>query len=124
MSFLDDLFGSGNSQTLRIVITRHGERADFTLGENWFQEMQQNRRQNPAVSPLPRRNNPNEWNNDSPLTTRGERQAASVGQKLLQLGCPIDICYSSPAYRSIQTANKILEAQGRRSVPISIEPGN
>ncbi len=98
MSFLQRLFGLGDaSDNLRIIITRHGERADLALGKKWAY--------------------------DPPLTVDGERQSASIGRKLLQLGYPIDYCYSSPSYRAIQTANKILESQGRQAVPISIEPG-
>lgn len=108
---------------LRIIITRHGERADFTLGKRWLQVVQQNGGQDPRVSPLPGRSNVKEWLYDSPLTVEGENQSARVGMKLANLGYTIDYCYSSPAYRSVQTANKILESQQRKHVPINIEPG-
>ena len=111
------------NDNLRIIITRHGERADFALGKQWYNRMQHNGGRDPRVSPLPSRVNPQEWTSDSPLTIDGENQSASVGKKLLHLGFPIDYCYSSPAFRSIQTATKILESQGRKNVPINIEPG-
>ncbi|CAF1167049.1 unnamed protein product [Rotaria sordida] len=108
---------------LRIVITRHGERADLALGNHWLRRIQRNGGHDSRISRLPRRSSFREWNYDPPLTIAGEKQSGSVGRKLLQLGYSIDYCYSSPAYRSIQTANKILESQGRRAVSINIEPG-
>jgi len=124
MSVFRRMFGMGApDDNLRIVITRHGERADFALGKQWYRRLQRTRGQDSRVSPLPARTNSHEWNFDSPLTIEGENQSSSVGKKLLSFGYPIDYCYSSPAFRSIQTATKILESQGRKHVPINIEPG-
>jgi broad specificity phosphatase PhoE len=118
------LFGLNSpGDNLRIIITRHGERADLALGKEWVSKMQRGGAPDSRISYLTPRSNFREWYYDSPITTEGERQSASVGRKLLQLGYPIDYCYSSPAYRSIQTATKILESQGRKAVPISVEPG-
>jgi broad specificity phosphatase PhoE len=124
MSFFQRLFGLEASDNLRIIITRHGERADFAIGKQWLSELRRNGGHDPRIPNLTPRPNFNEWNHDPSLTIAGENQSASIGKKLLQLGYPIDYCYSSPAYRAIQTANKILESQGRKAVPISIEPGN
>jgi len=124
MSFLQRFFGLGDaSDNLRIIITRHGERADLALGKNWASKLKKRGGRDPRIPPLTPRSNFLEWDYDPPLTVDGERQSASTGRKLLQLGYPIDYCYSSPSYRAIQTANKILESQGRQAVPISIEPG-
>jgi len=123
MSFIRRMFGGEPSDNLRIVITRHGERADFALGKGWMKEMQQNGGHHPLVPELTRRAHFGEWAYDPPLTNNGEQQSALVGKKIRNLGLTIDYCYSSPAYRSVQTANKILESQGRKSVPINIEPG-
>ena len=112
------------SSNLRIVITRHGERTDLALGKQWFSKMQHHGGQDPRVPHLTRREHVRDWNYDPPVTVDGERQGASVGTQLAHLGYPIDYCYSSPAYRCVQTATKILESQGRQAVPISIEPGN
>lgn len=118
------LFGGGApSDNLRIIITRHGERADFALGKQWLNKMRQSGQQDPRVPHLTQRPQFRDWYYDSPLTVDGENQSAHVGKKLLHMGYPIDYCYSSPAYRSVQTANKILESQGRKAVPINIEPG-
>jgi broad specificity phosphatase PhoE len=123
MSILKYLFGTDTTENnLRIIITRHGERADLAIGPQWVSKIQ-NGVQDFRVSYLTPRADFREWNYDPPLTVEGERQSMSIGRKLLQLGYPIDYCYSSPAYRAIQTADKILESQGRKAVPINIEPG-
>ena len=124
MLALRQLFGGeAPSDNLRIIITRHGERADLALGPHWTRKVQAGNAPDPRVSYLTRRAHFREWDFDPPLTVEGERQSRRVGRKLLELGCTIDYCYSSPAYRSIQTANKILEGQRRKAVPINIEPG-
>ncbi|CAF0863689.1 unnamed protein product [Didymodactylos carnosus] len=109
-------------KNLRIIITRHGERVDFAVGEGWTNPT--NGRSDPRIPHLPPRLNYEDWEFDSPLTVNGEAQSLRVGQRLLRTGLPIDYCYSSPAFRSIQTADKILESQGRREIiPVNIEPG-
>ena len=124
MDILRLLMGSEHpNDNLRIVITRHGERADFALGSSWYRRMKRNGIHDPRISPLPIRSKPDEWTYDPPLTREGEQQSAHVGRKLKKLGFNIDYCYSSPAFRSIQTATKILESQGRKHVSICIEPG-
>lgn len=124
MPLFNNLFDFDNSgDNLRIIIARHGERADLALGPTWLTRLKRKGGHDPRISHLAPRYDFNEWQYDPPLTTIGERQSLSVGRKLLAFNYPIDYCYSSPAYRSIQTANKILESQGRKSVPINIEPG-
>jgi broad specificity phosphatase PhoE len=123
MSFFRRLFGSDDAQNLRIIITRHGERADLAIGKQWLSDYKRSGGRDPRIPHLTHRSDFDEWKYDSPLTVEGERQSASIGRKLLNLGYPIDYCYSSPAYRAIQTANKILQSQGREAVPINIEPG-
>lgn len=108
---------------LRIIITRHGERADLALGPDWINRAKKKGGHDPRVSYLTPRSDFDEWEVDPPLTVVGERQSMAVGRKLIQLGFAIDYCYSSPSYRSIQTANKILEGQGNQGVPINIESG-
>jgi broad specificity phosphatase PhoE len=123
MAALRRLFGYEDaSDNLRIIITRHGERVDFKIGKNWLNEVRSGH-QDPRIPPLTPRPNFEDWKYDSPLTINGESQSAQVGKKLLKLGLTIDYCYSSPAYRAVQTANKILESQGRKDVPINVEPG-
>ncbi|CAF3173343.1 unnamed protein product [Rotaria socialis] len=126
MSFFKQLFGLSSApaeDNIRVIITRHGERADLALGPRWLSRVRRNGAHHSGVSYLTPRSDLQEWTFDPPLTIDGERQSSATGRKLLQLGYPIDYCYASPAYRSIQTANKILESQGRRAVQINIEPG-
>ncbi|CAF0899618.1 unnamed protein product [Rotaria sp. Silwood1] len=124
MSGFRNLFGRDYAEdNLRIIITRHGERADLALGPHWYSVLRRAGGRHSLVSYLAHRPDSSEWKYDPPLTIRGENQSKSTGRKLLQLGYPIDYCYASPAYRSIQTANKILESQGRKDIPINIEPG-
>ena len=124
MSVLKRLFGLDNAEdNLRIIITRHGERADLALGPRWASKLNKNGSRDPRISYLTPRADFREWNYDPPLTTDGERQSMAIGRKLLNLGYAIDYCYSSPAYRSIQTADKLLESQGRKGISINIEPG-
>lgn len=111
------------ADNLRIIITRHGERTDLALGKQWISKLQRHGSRDPRIPHLPHRESLDEWMYDPPITVNGENQSASVGRKLQNLGYTIDYCYSSPAYRSIQTASKILEGQDRKDVPINIEPG-
>ncbi len=124
MAWVRRMFGDEDaSDNLRIIITRHGERADFAVGKQWARNLKKPGGRDPRIPHLTYRPNYRDWDYDPSLTVAGEQQSASMGRKLLQLGYPIDYCYSSPAYRSVQTANKILESQGRKAVPINIEPG-
>lgn len=124
MSVLKRLFGDGPAESnLRIIITRHGERADLALGPGWVNQYQRTGGRGAGVSYLARRSDFNEWNFDPPLTITGARQSKAIGRKLMGLGYAIDYCYSSPAYRSIQTAENILEGQGRKGIPINVDTG-
>lgn len=111
-------------RNLCIIVARHGERADTRLGSNWLEKYRRYNGRHPQISHLTHRRNFEDWRFDTALTVDGEWQAKATGRKLAQLGYKIDYCYSSPAYRSIQTANKMVEAQGRKKhAPIKIEPG-
>ena len=70
------------------------------------------------------RENPFEFDFDPPLTEIGLLQAKLHGEELARIGIKIKYIYSSPALRSIQTADKILEGMGLKdTVPIRIETG-
>lgn len=61
---------------------------------------------------------------DPPLTEIGLLQAKLHGEELFKNGIKIKQIYSSPALRSIQTADKILEGMNLKdTVPIRIETG-
>ena len=53
---------------------------------------------------------------DSPLTEAGKQMVADIGQKLK--GIDFDAVYTSDMLRAIQTAELILEANGKNGVPI------
>lgn len=74
---------------------------------------------------LPLRDNPKfEYLYDPPLTEMGMHQAKLTGEELSSQGITLAYCYSSPALRSIQTADKILEGMGlKNSVAIRVEIG-
>lgn len=74
---------------------------------------------------LPHRDNPKyEYSYDPPLTEMGLHQAKLTGEELASQEITISHCYCSPALRSIQTADKILEGMGiKNSVPIRVEIG-
>lgn len=49
------------------------------------------------------------YNNDPPLTTMGEMCAQLVGNRLAESGLLIDLVYSSPALRCVETAHRIIQ---------------
>lgn len=56
-----------------------------------------------------RKNCPEGWQNDSPLTNVGVYQARLIGEALHEARVQIDNVYCSPAYRCIQTCTSTLE---------------
>ena len=53
---------------------------------------------------------------DSPLTEAGRQMAADIGHQLKDIG--FDAVYASDMLRAVQTAELILEANGKEGVPI------
>jgi len=49
--------------------------------------------------------------------------AFKTGKSLLGNGYGVDICYTSPSLRCVQSADAILTGMGRRAVPMQLEPG-
>ena len=73
---------------------------------------------------MPNREDPNDYEFDPPLTEVGLLQAKLSGEELASKGIKITHVYASPALRSIQTADKILEGMNlKHLVPIRIETG-
>lgn len=56
---------------------------------------------------------------ERPLTERGARHAEAAGHALARLGANIDVCFSSPKTRAVQTAQLACEPLG---VNVTIEP--
>jgi hypothetical protein len=104
---------------LRFIVIRHGERVDVMFGGGWTQRaFDQAGHYYPFDSnmppSLPHRNKWLDYDVDTPLTTKGLSQSWNVGNVLARYNLPVTACYSSPAFRSIQTSDRILEGMGRK----------
>ncbi|CAF1299881.1 unnamed protein product [Rotaria sp. Silwood1] len=121
--------GNRNDAILRFIIIRHGERVDNTFGVGWtryaFNAAGQYYTVHENMPPaLPFRVNWLDYELDTPLTLNGLQQSWNVGNVLARENVPIVACYSSPAFRCIQTADQILAGMGRKMViPIQLELG-
>ncbi|XP_016995493.2 ecdysteroid-phosphate phosphatase isoform X2 [Drosophila takahashii] len=120
---------ASHAKNRKIYIMRHGERVDFTFG-TWipycFDEFGNYMRKDLNMpKTLPRRkNSPEGWQNDSPLTNVGVYQANLIGQALFEAQVQIDHVYCSPSYRCIQTCTSALEGlQLTGKHKIKLEPG-
>ncbi|KAH8243852.1 hypothetical protein KR032_010813 [Drosophila birchii] len=120
---------ASHAKNRKIYIMRHGERVDFTFG-TWipycFDEFGNYMRKDLNMpKALPRRkNSPEGWQNDSPLTNVGVYQANLIGQALLEAQVQIDHVYCSPSYRCIQTCTSALEGlKLTEKHKIKVEPG-
>ena len=119
-----------NNYDIRVVIFRHAERIDHLLGSDWYQKVFNGVPSAPAAayqnSSLPQRLPPRQetflYIMDPPISRNGEQQAVNKGYQLAQIGVSADYCYSSPASRSILTANGILKGMNRSQVPIRLDP--
>ena len=110
-----------NDPPLRFIIIRHGERIDVVYGAGWTQRAFNSSGQyypfDGNLPPaLPFRTNWQDYDIDTPLTVKGLSQSWNVGHVLARYNLPVTACYSSPAFRSIQTADRILEGMGRKGL--------
>ncbi|CAF1245305.1 unnamed protein product [Adineta ricciae] len=118
----------GNDPLLRFIIIRHGERMDNTYGHGWTQHVFNYHGQYYPVDgnmppALPMRSNWIDYEADTPLTRNGLQQSWNVGNTLAKYNTPVVACYSSPAIRSVQTADQILGGMGRKDIPIRLDLG-
>nr|XP_050854220.1 protein UBASH3A homolog [Vespula vulgaris] len=109
----------------QIFICRHGERVDFTFGA-WIPYcFEENgcyvRRDLNMPKEIPLRNI-RDFQNDSPLTTVGEVQAGLVGEAMKSSNIKIDVAFTSPSLRCVQTLAHILKGLDL-DIPMKIEPG-
>ncbi|CAF0864142.1 unnamed protein product [Didymodactylos carnosus] len=104
---------------LRVIVMRHGERIDQTLGPNWLKSPQV-RAQIPRR--LPKRANQLLYAFDPPITREGEQASALKGQQLMTMGLTADYCYCSPTSRTVITSADVLIGMNRAAVPLKIEP--
>lgn len=115
---------------IRLILLRHAERVDLTLGEKWYDQVfggfpsaPPQMYSNPILpSQLPHRINTLLYVFDPPITRIGQQKSFQKGQSLSQMGVSVDACYSSPACRSVITATAVLRGLNRYNVPIRIEP--
>ncbi|XP_011161275.1 protein UBASH3A homolog [Solenopsis invicta] len=108
-----------------IFICRHGERVDFTFGA-WIPYCFKSngcyiRRDLNMPKEVPSRNI-QDFQNDSPLTTVGEMQASLVGEAMKSSSIKIDVAFTSPSLRCVQTLAHILKGL-ESDIPIKVEPG-
>lgn len=108
-----------------IFICRHGERVDFTFGA-WIPYCFETngsyvRRDLNMPKEIPSRNI-QDFQNDSPLTTVGEMQASLVGEAMKSSSIKIDVAFTSPSLRCVQTLAHILKGL-ESDIPIKVEPG-
>lgn len=121
---------TNHNYDLRLIVLRHGERIDQTLGQKWYDQVfggvpsaPAHAYKHPALPyRLPQRSNTLLYVFDPPITNAGEKQAFFKGQELVRVGATVDYCYSSPASRSVLTANAVLKGMNRSHIPIRIEP--
>ena len=116
-----------SSDPRKLLVVRHGERIDFTFGHGWIPVLfsadcvYQAKDLNQPPS-LPIREDPFDYQFDSPLTVIGLHQATLTGAALKESGTKISHVYVSPSFRCVQTASSILNAM-ESDLSLNIEPG-
>ncbi|XP_071959698.1 ubiquitin-associated and SH3 domain-containing protein B-like [Antedon mediterranea] len=112
----------------QLFVARHAERVDITFGQQWirlsFDDKGKYVRKNinmPRKVP-DRAGSPQTFMHDSPITEMGLFQARMTGEAMRDAGIQIKYIFSSPALRSVQTADAILKGLGTpSSVMINID---
>ena len=127
---LNPVYQTQHNYDLRLIVVRHAERIDQSLGKDWYDKVfggipsapVQAYRHPELPHRLPPRSNTLLYVFDPPISRTGEQQSFNKGQELLRTGATVDYCYSSPAARSVVTADAILKGMNRSQVPIRLEP--
>ncbi|CAF2872740.1 unnamed protein product [Rotaria sp. Silwood2] len=124
------VYRANHTYDLRLIILRHAERIDQSLGSDWYDKVfagvpsaSLQAYKHPSLPHrLPHRSNTLLYVFDPPLSRTGEQQSYYKGLQLAQIGATVDYCYSSPASRSVLTANAILKGMNRSHIPLRLEP--
>jgi len=113
----------------KLLVVRHGERVDFTFGDEWikncFDANDKYTKKNLNMPDAVPARKPITFLKDCPLTQIGSLQGNLVGkglkeEELLQPGFQV---YVSPALRCVETASAILAGMGLSgSVLLKVEP--
>ena len=127
---INPIYPTRHNYDLRVIIVRHAERVDQTLGPDWYNKVfggvpsapTQSYKHPSLPKRLPPRSNTLLYVFDPPITRTGEQQSFQKGQQLTRVGATINYCYSSPASRSMITADAILKGMNRNHIPIRPEP--
>jgi len=127
---INPYYKTQHNYDLRLIILRHAERIDQSLGQDWYDKVfggvpsaPAQAYKNPFLpSRLPHRSNTLLYVFDPPISRLGEQQSFYKGQQLARTSATVDYCYSSPASRSVLTANAILKGMNRSHIPIRLEP--
>lgn len=115
----------------KLHIVRHGERIDFAFPKWWshcfpdgvYKQIDLNLPKELPLRPCGYIPLIQSHRHDPPLTNMGVEQARLTGRSLRDREIQIDVVYSSPACRSLQTARAILEGMGlQNKVKIRVEP--
>lgn len=115
---------------LRLIVLRHAERVDTKFGDDWYKRIFQDQAQAPdeaynnpfLPARLPHRKPTFHYLLDPPITRSGQNKSIQKGAALSRLYGTVDACFSSPASRSVLTADAVLEGMRSRQVPINLEP--
>lgn len=126
---VNPIYDVKNNYDIRLIIFRHGERLDQSVGTGWYGKIFAGVPSAPREAyghpllphRLPHRRNTLMYEFDPPISRKGEQDSIARGNQAALVGTKVDYCYSSPASRCILTASAILRGMNQTHVPIRTE---